>query len=58
MGVPAMNDVASDVVTEIYDDHEVFHPPRRLDKALSTSGRASSMDLSAIARAEKIAEGV
>jgi chemotaxis protein histidine kinase CheA len=45
--------VSHDVVTEVYDDHEVQHPPRRLDKALSTSGRAAAMDLSAIARAEK-----
>ena len=42
-----------DVVSEVYDDHEVLHPPRRLDKALSTSGRASTIDLGAIARAEK-----
>jgi chemotaxis protein histidine kinase CheA len=45
--------MTGEVVTEVYDDHEVFHPPRRLDKALSTSGRAASMDLGAIARAEK-----
>ena len=48
-----MGDAALDVVSEVYEDHEVLHPPRRLDKAMSTSGRASTIDLGAIARAEK-----
>jgi chemotaxis protein histidine kinase CheA len=46
---PAMNDVRS----EIFDDHEVLHPPHLLVKALSTTGRAATMDLGAIARAEQ-----
>jgi chemotaxis protein histidine kinase CheA len=48
-----MAQAMNDVVQEIYDDHEVLHPPRRLDKALRTAGRAASIDLGAIARAEK-----
>ena len=48
-----MSDTALGVVSEIYEDHEVLYPPRRLDKAMSTSGRASTIDLGAIARAEK-----
>jgi len=44
---------SSEVVSEVFDDHEVLHPPRSLDKALSTTGRAATIDLGAIARAEK-----
>jgi chemotaxis protein histidine kinase CheA len=49
MANPALDNVRS----EVFEDHEVFHPPHRLRKALSTSGRAATMDLGAIARAEK-----
>jgi len=45
--------MVDDVRSERFDDHEVFHPPHRLKKAISTSGRAATMDLGAIARAER-----
>jgi len=41
------------VRSEIYEDHEVLHPPRSLDKAISTAGQSNAIDLGAIARAEK-----
>jgi HPt (histidine-containing phosphotransfer) domain-containing protein len=44
---------ADSVVSEVFDDHEVLHPPHRLAKALATAGAAASLDLGAIARAEK-----
>jgi chemotaxis protein histidine kinase CheA len=41
------------VVSEVFADHEVLHPPHRLAKALATAGASASLDLGAIARAEK-----
>lgn len=38
---------------EVFDDHEVVHPPDRLKKAISVSRGSAAVDLAAIARAEK-----
>jgi chemotaxis protein histidine kinase CheA len=41
------------VLSEVFEDHEVLHPPHRLAKALGSAGASARLDLGAIARAER-----
>jgi chemotaxis protein histidine kinase CheA len=47
------NAASNKVRSEVFDDHEVLYPPPRLAKAIATAGKAATIDLGAIARAEK-----
>jgi chemotaxis protein histidine kinase CheA len=46
-------DADDGVLSEVFEDHEVLHPPHHLAKALATAGASARLDLGAIARAEK-----
>lgn len=47
------NAATTSVRSEVFHDHEVLYPPARLAKAMATAGKAATLDLGAIARAEK-----
>ncbi|MDQ0472763.1 Hpt domain-containing protein [Labrys wisconsinensis] len=42
-----------EVRAEVFEDHEVLHPPHRLRKAIASGRGGPAVDLGAIARAEK-----
>lgn len=50
--------MADGVRREVHADHEVWHPPHRLARALSTGGAAAMLDMDAVARAEAALAGL